>query len=188
MMVDHGAQACFMKDKKGWLPAHVACSRHCSPEKLRMLLAVNPGALYERTNQGETLSDLAKSTATKSHPNYALIEEVNRQHASSVAYSPTSAFQSPNMAHQMNMHAMPISDHSDVSVRSRLDSSDSGNTLTQQPWGHKTRTVKVEKKRPRKRKATEDNATQALLLLSRDMTSNLFEDDDEDRPTQIARI
>lgn len=176
-----------MKDKKGWLPAHVACSRHCSPEKLKMLLAVNPGALYERTYRQETLLDLAKTSATKSHPNYALIEEINRQYSSSVAYSPTSAFQSPSPVQHMHMHAMPISDHSDVSVRSRLDSNDSGNTLSQQPWGNETRTVKVERKRPRKRKATEDNATQALLMLSRDMTSTLFEDED-DRPTQIARI
>lgn len=70
-----------MKDKKGYLPAHVAASRHCSPEKLRMLLAVNPGSLRETTADGETLMTLATSTATKSHPNYALIDELHRQHA-----------------------------------------------------------------------------------------------------------
>jgi hypothetical protein len=70
-----------MKDKKGYLPAHVAASRHCSPEKLRMLLAVNPGSLRETTADGETLMSLATSTATKSHPNYALIDELHRQHA-----------------------------------------------------------------------------------------------------------
>ena len=79
VMIEKGSRACFMPDKKGYLPAHVACSRHCSPEKLRMLLEVNPQALFDKTNKGETVLDLATKTATKSHPNYALIEELNRQ-------------------------------------------------------------------------------------------------------------
>jgi hypothetical protein len=79
MMIEHGPGACFMLDKKGYLPAHVACSRHCSPQKLRALLSVNPSSLYARTNKGETLLSLATSMATKSHPNYALIDELNRQ-------------------------------------------------------------------------------------------------------------
>ena len=78
MMIDNGTDACFMRDKKGFLPAHVACSRHCSPEKLRMLLGVNPQALRDETVDGHTLLSLATSTATKSHPNYALIDELNR--------------------------------------------------------------------------------------------------------------
>lgn len=78
-MVERGRDACFMKDKKGYLPSHVACSRHCSPEKLRMLLAVNPAALTARTRDGHTLLSLATDTATKSHPNYALIDELNLQ-------------------------------------------------------------------------------------------------------------
>jgi hypothetical protein len=78
-MVDLGAKACFMKDKHGYLPAHVACRRHTSPDKLRMLLTVNPGALYDRNNDGRDLLALAEYHATKSHPNYALIEELKRQ-------------------------------------------------------------------------------------------------------------
>jgi hypothetical protein len=73
MMIEHGQQACFKRDKKGYLPAHVACSRHCSPEKLLMLLAANPDSLTSRTNDGHSLLSLAMSTATKSHPNYALV-------------------------------------------------------------------------------------------------------------------
>jgi hypothetical protein len=46
-----------------------------------MLLAVNPNSLFDATVDGETLLSLATSTATKSHPNYALIDELNRQHA-----------------------------------------------------------------------------------------------------------
>ena len=69
MMIDFGKEAAFMKDKKGWLPAHVACSRHCSPEKLNMLLAVNPNAIFAETDQGQTPLDLAVKTATKTHPN-----------------------------------------------------------------------------------------------------------------------
>jgi hypothetical protein len=72
-MIEHGQQACFKRDKKGYLPAHVACSRHCSPEKLLMLLAANPDSLTSRTNDGHSLLSLAMSTATKSHPNYALV-------------------------------------------------------------------------------------------------------------------
>lgn len=122
MMIDNGAGACFMKDKKGFLPAHVACSRHCSPEKLRMVLAVNPDSLYEKTKEGETLLSLATSTATKSHPNYALINELNRhldlpQHAGSAAQSSSGDFGSSTSI---------ISDNpSDASSRGRLDSNDS---------------------------------------------------------------
>ncbi|GAX10037.1 hypothetical protein FisN_25Lh114 [Fistulifera solaris] len=76
-MIEHGSRACFMKDRKGYLPAHVACSRHCSPEKLGMLLAANPAALNATTKDGHTLLSLATKTATKSHPNYALIDELN---------------------------------------------------------------------------------------------------------------
>ena len=74
MMIENGPKACFMKDKKGYLPAHVASSRHCSPEKLQMLLDVNPNALEELSNDGHTLLSLAIDTATRSHPNYALID------------------------------------------------------------------------------------------------------------------
>lgn len=79
IMIQAGPQACFMKDRKGYLPAHVACSRHCSPEKLQMLLNVNPASLFAKTNQGHTLLSLATSTATKSHPNYALIDDLRRR-------------------------------------------------------------------------------------------------------------
>jgi hypothetical protein len=79
MMIQYGQKACFMKDRKEFLPAHVACSRHCSPEKLQMLLRVNPEALRCTTYDGSTLLSLATTTATKSHPNYALIDELRRQ-------------------------------------------------------------------------------------------------------------
>ena len=79
MMVNNGHEACFMKDKKGYLPAHVACSRHCSPEKLHMLLKVNRAALTAKTNSGDTLLSLAVKTATRTHPNYALIDDLKRR-------------------------------------------------------------------------------------------------------------
>lgn len=78
-MIQAGAQACFMKDRKGYLPAHVACSRHCSPEKLQLLLNANPASLFATTNDGHTLLSLATSTATKSHPNYALIDDLRNR-------------------------------------------------------------------------------------------------------------
>jgi hypothetical protein len=78
-MIKMGPQAAFTRDKKGWLPIHMACSRHCSPEKLRMLLEVNKSSLHAKTPEGESLLCLAKSKATKSHPNYALISELKAQ-------------------------------------------------------------------------------------------------------------
>ena len=52
--------------------------RHCSPQKLSMLLQANPRALTAKTNDGATLLSLAVDNATSSHPNYALIEEIKR--------------------------------------------------------------------------------------------------------------
>ena len=63
-----------IQDKHGNLPHHVACSRHVSPGKLEKLLEVNPRAMTEKNNQKATLLRLATSTATKSHPNNALIK------------------------------------------------------------------------------------------------------------------
>lgn len=44
-----------------------------------MLLDVNPKALFAKTKSGDTLMSLAKKTATKSHPNYALIDMLERE-------------------------------------------------------------------------------------------------------------
>lgn len=73
-MIQRGKRAAEMKDKNGWLPIHVACSRHCSPEKLEMLLKVYPDSLHQKTHDGETPMSLATSTATSSHPNHKLIQ------------------------------------------------------------------------------------------------------------------
>jgi hypothetical protein len=76
MMINAGKEAAFKQDRKGWLPIHVAVSRHCSPEKLSMLLEVHPKSLYAKTLKGESLLMLAKKCATKSHPNFRLISEL----------------------------------------------------------------------------------------------------------------
>lgn len=73
-MVQMGKQATAMSDKNGWLPIHVACSRHCSPEKLLLLLNIYPESFYIKTNDGDTPMSLATSTATSSHPNHKLIK------------------------------------------------------------------------------------------------------------------
>ena len=78
-MIEHGKQSCFMVDKHGFLPVHVACSRHCSPQKLEMLLKTNPASLFAKTYNGDTLLSLAMNTATKSHPNNALIYEIRKR-------------------------------------------------------------------------------------------------------------
>ena len=120
MMIEYGAPACFMKDKKGYLPAHVACSRHCSPEKLRLLLAVNPYALFAETNYGNTLLDLAKKEATKSHPNNALIKELTCQvamlkkqtwaHRAGFAYQNTTTRGQPSLGppYQLQHQSIPF--------------------------------------------------------------------------------
>lgn len=82
-MIQKGKLACFMKDKKGFLPIHVACSRHCSPDKLELLLQVNPPSLDAKTCDGSTPLSLAESTATKSHPNYTLILQLKKDLARS---------------------------------------------------------------------------------------------------------
>ncbi len=84
-----------MKDNKGCLPAHIACMRHCSPEKLRMLLAVNPAALHAVNDENKTLLDLAKSKATQAHPNYALIDELQKQLAGDVSHYDPIIFNTP---------------------------------------------------------------------------------------------
>lgn len=75
--------AARMRDKKGWLPIHVATSRHCSPEKLDMLLEAYPESLTETTNDGKTPLMLAKSTATKQHPNRTLLKALGERLKSS---------------------------------------------------------------------------------------------------------
>ena len=75
--------AARMRDKKGWLPIHVATSRHCSPEKLDMLLEAYPESLTETTNDGKTPLMLAKSTATKQHPNRTLLKALEERLKSS---------------------------------------------------------------------------------------------------------
>ena len=75
-MIEMGRNATLLKDKKGWLPIHVAASRHCSPEKIQMLLDACPKSLFAKTDEGETPLQLAVSTATRTHPNHTLIKHL----------------------------------------------------------------------------------------------------------------
>jgi hypothetical protein len=43
-----------------------------------MLLSVNPGSIRATTNDGQTLLSLAIGNATRSHPNYALIDALRQ--------------------------------------------------------------------------------------------------------------
>lgn len=67
-----------VSDENGYLPIHIGCSRHCSIEKIKLLIDANPDSLHARTHQGKTPLSLAKSKATKSHPNYELIKILKR--------------------------------------------------------------------------------------------------------------
>jgi hypothetical protein len=185
MMIEHGPDACFAKDKKGYLPAHVACSRHCSPQKLRMLLSVNPASLYEETDNGDTLLSLATKNATKSHPNYALIDELNRQ-----------LHISQDSSHAFASLANPVSaEESDGSSRGRLDSSETVSTqpYPYQPWAPDTVS------RKRKSTSSDDSSTvmfapppafdaNLLLHFSRNGSTRTSLDDDYDSPSRIAQV
>ncbi len=85
-----------MRDKNGFLPVHLAVGRHCSPEKLDMLLRANPSSLFATTEDGRSLLDLAKKEATKSHPNYALINEIERRLQATTSLSGTNQFNVQN--------------------------------------------------------------------------------------------
>ncbi|KAL7562251.1 hypothetical protein ACA910_004057 [Epithemia clementina (nom. ined.)] len=196
LMIKRGSQACFMRDKKGWLPAHVACSRHCSPDKLRMLLNVNPAALHERTYAGETLLKLASAGATRSHPNFALIEELHRylnesfvQHQPPqlhpyVGPAPQAQFHYSNPPSHLSQHfASPAAppqvtseelSSDDTSNRSRLGSNDTAQ------WSSAGRSdeqagCKIVTPRPtRRQNPTNEGVATAysLLMLSREHPSN----------------
>ena len=145
-MIQRGKQSCFMIDKKGFLPAHVACSRHCSPEKLDMLLQVNPNSLTAITNSGDTLLSLATKNATKSHPNYALVNDIRRRLNLSAA-----AAALPSAAvHPYEVHSSRVSS---------ICSSDQG-TKNSGPKGFESSlrsTSSCELSTSRKRKATADD-------------------------------
>ena len=134
-MIEQGASACFKRDRKGYLPAHVACSRHCSPEKLRMLLEANPDALYAETNDGETLLSLATSSATKAHPNFTLLRELRsqiEQRAQQAGRGESAQLVTPiscrSKAEDMTSPSLATCVSTEASARSRVDSNDSMKT------------------------------------------------------------
>jgi hypothetical protein len=170
-----------MQDKKGYLPAHVACSRHCSPEKLRMLLSVYRGSLYEKANEGETLLSLATSTATKSHPNYALIEELRLQ--LSVGKGPSHLVSNTPI-----MRFSSVSESS-VSSRERVGSNDSTDSWKVQvpiESGHTPYLPAANFSRKRKHWTPENPA--ALLLHFSQKNAQRVSLDEEDSPIHVAKV
>jgi hypothetical protein len=176
-MIQQGPGACFKKDKKGYLPAHVACSRHCSPEKLRMLLSVNPSALYELTDENETLLSLATNTATKSHPNYALIYELNHQ-----------IDISQYRIHGYASLATPVSsEESDGSSRGRLDSNETVDPPVS-PVARKRKspdnnTLLVDFNNP-----TKEEVDLLFNYCPRNGSTRTSSDDECDSPSRIAEV
>jgi hypothetical protein len=165
MMIQHGRHACYKRDRKGYLPAHVACSRHCSPEKLRLLLAVYQGALYETTNDGATLLSLATKTATRSHPNYALLNELRVQlDAAARSSMATSYGLAP---------AVSTSSETSSPLRSRLDSNDSARSDDAMVTSRK-------RKAPEETYEVYDDPAGLLLHFSRNGSPG--------SPTQIAKV
>lgn len=74
-MLQYAPQSAFMKDNNGFLPIHIGCTRHCSVEKLELLLRVHSESIFEKTMDGETTLDLAVKTANN-HPNHVLIDRL----------------------------------------------------------------------------------------------------------------
>lgn len=152
MMIGRGRQACFMYDKHGFLPAHVACSRHCSPEKLQMLLDANPASLLEKTTDSRTLLDLAKAKATKSHPNFALISDIERRLKLASTTFPNSASKDTNDSETKFAHLGQNSANRAFDSRPQLESTTSNRVRevgsNEKPNGQR------ERKRKRKRKRT----------------------------------
>eukprot|EP00536_Pseudo-nitzschia_multiseries_P003077 jgi/Psemu1/236370/estExt_Genewise1.C_430189 len=164
LMIRRGMGACFMTDKNGFLPAHVACSRHCSPEKLDMLLQVNPASLFEKSKDGRTLLDLARCKATKSHPNYALITDIERR--LNMASSTPNTFlpisqQMTRIKHENHSSSEPTT--------TTTSSSSSSSTNNVSPFAQGISRIKRENdssdEDSRKKKSKQDDSDPANLLL-----------------------
>ena len=152
-----GRKACFMKDHNGYLPIHIACSRHASPSKIAMLLDINPASLHAITDKGESCLALAEKNATKSHPNYALIDDLRKRLRSSGTYIPN--------------HPAAVSSNEGTCSTSE------GSIASEGTGSVKTTKRRKSTKQPRKRKRKvtadddikamfEDDKEQANLLLS----------------------
>jgi hypothetical protein len=151
-MIQLGAQACFMRDKKGFLPIHVACSRHCSPEKLQMLLEVNPESLHASTNDGDGLLDLATKHSTKSHPNYALIDDLRRR------------LRLCNSTHRLTPNRVSSNDTNDddCSMSDGSPTNQTGGTATAVASTGQT-IPETARSRKRKRKVTADDDIKSMI-------------------------
>lgn len=174
-MIDLGTEACFMKDSKGYLPAHIACSRHCSPVKLQMLLDVHPGALYDKTNDGETCMSLALATATKTHPNYKLIDAIKDNLNATAA--PTVTMQS-TPPRQVMMTGLPtaVSREETVVSPSTATSFTAMGTLDA-TIEHDSDSTGFEKKPPTFTSFSSGNPADLLLHFSRTSVANTNTDD-----------
>ncbi|MGK3751790.1 MAG: hypothetical protein ACI8RD_004092 [Bacillariaceae sp.] len=136
-----------MIDKKGFLPAHVACSRHCSPEKLDMLLRVNPNSLFAVTSSGDTLLSLATKTATKSHPNYALINDIRSRLDLSTA----------SAVHPSRVSSTDSSEQGTISKGTEGFGSSLGSTSSNEAASPMAQVRQPKRKGKRKRKVTIDD-------------------------------
>ena len=102
-----------------------------------MLLEVNPNSLYATTNEGYTLLSLAQSTATKSHPNYALIEELKRKHDQSPAPHPARVVS--NDAGTSNGEEVDVDDVYFTISNKRTAVTQAGHALLETPTPNKRR-------------------------------------------------
>ena len=102
MLDQGGSTALGIPDKNGYLPAHIACSRNCSREKIEMLLAAYPASLTAETNDGDTLLSLARSTATALRPNHSLIAAI-KEALQGVRYTANEAQETESNSFQCNV-------------------------------------------------------------------------------------
>jgi hypothetical protein len=60
-----GQTACRVRDRDGFLPAHVACKYLCSVNVLRVVVAANPLAIFVETNDRSTCLSLAEEETAR---------------------------------------------------------------------------------------------------------------------------
>lgn len=187
MMIDYGPKACFMKDRKGYLPAHVACSRHCSPVKLKMLLDVNPAALFEKTADGHTLLSLATSTATNTHPNFILIDAIKEHLDAAMQCQPKNFVPLlPNDGPRDRRDLLSASQR--IKKRTRFDLQSKNGVVSWQEESRNVQFAGLPTKRRRRNPAARDDSESPVDLLLHFSRSSTGQNDNMEEPKCMVEV
>jgi hypothetical protein len=115
-----------------------------------MLLEVNPQSLHATTNDGDGLLDLATKHSTKSHPNYALIDDLRRR----LQLSPAPHHLTPNRV---------SSDDTNDDTHSTKGSSPAGRVMGAAAVLSGPNAQQTSKRRKRKRTVTADDDVKTMI-------------------------